>query len=168
MRIMHNNLPAEYFDIFGSPYASDFTWYYVMAVVVMNLLGSVVQPHSLPTGGGSAKDELSARTGYMVGNLLKRFCTILWSFSTLAIIVLYSVTCTPAVNRVYFLPERLPAKPEDYPIRLYFDQLPECEYQEIGMITSRQRNKLISMDAVTEALRCEARKMGGDAVINVR
>ncbi len=90
MRIMHNNLPAEYFDIFGSPYASDFTWYYVMAVVVMNLLGSVVQPHSLPTGGGSAKDELSARTGYMVGNLLKRFCTILWSFSTLAIIVLYA------------------------------------------------------------------------------
>jgi len=90
MKTMHNNLPAEYFDIFGSPHASDFTWYYVAAVVVMNLIGSVVQPHSLPTGGGSAKDELSARTGYMVGNLLKRFCTILWTFSTLAIIVLYA------------------------------------------------------------------------------
>ncbi len=90
MRIMHVNLPAEYFDIFGSSYASDFTWYYVMALVVMNLIGIVVQPHNLSTGGGSAKDELSGRTGYMVGNLLKRFCTILWSFTALTIIVLYS------------------------------------------------------------------------------
>ena len=90
MKILHNNLPSEYFDIFGSPYASDFTWYYVLALVIMNLIGIVVQPHNLSTGGGSAKDELSGRTGYMVGNLLKRFCTLLWSFTALTIIVLFA------------------------------------------------------------------------------
>ena len=90
MKTMHDNLPSEHFNLFGSSYTSDFTWYYVLALVIMNLIGIVVQPHNLSTGGGSAKDELSARTGFMIGNLLKRFCTILWSFSTLTILVLYA------------------------------------------------------------------------------
>jgi hypothetical protein len=75
--------------------------------------------------------------------------------------------CSPSVNRIYLLPERLPPKPVAYPISLYLDKEPECPYQEIGVVTSRQRNKFISMDAVMESIRKEARKMGGDAVIRV-
>ncbi len=90
IHIIHNNLPAGYFDLFGSPYASDFTWYYVLTLVIMNLVGIVVQPHNISTGGGSAKDEFSGRMGYMIGNFMKRFCTILWSITALTIIILFA------------------------------------------------------------------------------
>ncbi|MCK4965893.1 sodium:solute symporter family protein, partial [bacterium] len=33
--IMHAKVPEEFFDIFGSAHASDFTWYYVFAIVLM-------------------------------------------------------------------------------------------------------------------------------------
>ena len=83
------------------------------------------------------------------------------------LICLALIRCSPAVNRVYLLPEPLPPKPPGHPITLYLDKEPQCPYQEIGLVTSRQRNKLVSMDTVIESLRKEARKMGGDAVIHI-
>jgi len=62
-RIMHQKIPEEFFDILGSPFASDFTWYYLLAVTAINLVGIVVQPHMIVVGGGSARDELGARLG---------------------------------------------------------------------------------------------------------
>ena len=85
----------------------------------------------------------------------------------LAGFVLTLVGCVPAVNTVYLAPERYPARPADHPIVLYSNKAPECPYEEIGIVTSRQRNKFISMQEVTESLRQEARKMGGDAVIGL-
>ena len=35
-------------------------------VVIINLIGIVVQPHSIATGGGSAKTETNARVGLVV------------------------------------------------------------------------------------------------------
>ena len=89
-RIMHQRIPQEMFDILGSPQASDFTWYYLLAVTLINLIGIVVQPHMLVVGGGSAKDELSARVGILVGNFIKRFLTILWTLTGLIALALYA------------------------------------------------------------------------------
>ena len=88
--IMHQKIPEEFFDILGSPSASDFTWYYLLAVTMINLVGIVVQPHMIVVGGGSAKDELSARTGILVGNFIKRFLTILWTLTGLIALALYA------------------------------------------------------------------------------
>ncbi len=88
--IMHQKIPEEFFDILGSPFASDFTWYYLLAVTLINLVGIVVQPHMIVVGGGSAKDELSARTGILVGNFIKRFLTILWTLTGLIALALYA------------------------------------------------------------------------------
>ncbi|HUU26439.1 MAG TPA: sodium:solute symporter family protein [archaeon] len=88
--IMHQKVPEEFFDILGSPYASDFTWYYLLAVTTINLVGIVVQPHMIVVGGGSARDELSARVGIMVGNFIKRFLTILWALTGLIALTLYA------------------------------------------------------------------------------
>ena len=41
---------------------------------------------------------------------------------------------------------------------------PQCEFEEVGIVNSRQRNKLISMEEVMGSLLAEARKMGGDAI----
>ncbi len=89
-RIMHEKIPEEFFDILGSPSASDFTWYYLLAVTMINLVGIVVQPHMIVVGGGSAKDELSARIGILAGNFIKRFLTILWTLTGLIALALYA------------------------------------------------------------------------------
>ena len=89
-RIMHQKIPEEFFDILGSPFASDFTWYYLLAVTAINLIGIVVQPHMIVVGGGSARDELSARTGILVGNFIKRFLTIFWTVTGLIALALYA------------------------------------------------------------------------------
>jgi len=76
--------------------------------------------------------------------------------------------CSPKVERVRLLPVQLPPKPVDFPIQLYSDKDPECPFEEIGLVVSRKRNAFVSMEEVTESLRAEARKMGGDAVIKVK
>jgi SSS family solute:Na+ symporter len=89
-KIMHDKIPEEFFDIFGSPFASDFTWYYVTAIVLMNLIGIIVQPHQISVGGATAKDELTGRIGIVSGNLLKRFCTLFWALTGLLLFTLYT------------------------------------------------------------------------------
>ncbi len=89
LRTIHARLPDSHFDIFGSPHAIDFTWYYIVALSVMALLTVVIQPNMLVTCG-SARDEYAARYGFVVGSYLKRFCTVLWGVFGLAAIVLYA------------------------------------------------------------------------------
>jgi solute:Na+ symporter, SSS family len=88
--ILHSHLPNDFFQIFGSPHATEFTWYYILIISVMNLAGIITQPHFIVTGGGSAKDEYTARVGLVSGNLLKRFCTVFWSLTALLAITLYA------------------------------------------------------------------------------
>ena len=52
---IHGRLPDSYFDIFGSPNAVDFTWYYIFALSIMAILTVAVQPNQL-MAAGSAKD----------------------------------------------------------------------------------------------------------------
>ena len=89
-RIMHEQLPAEHFTILGSDSSSEFPFYYILAVVLINLVGIVVQPHFIATGGGSAKDETSARVGLVTGNFLKRFCTLGWVLTALIALALFA------------------------------------------------------------------------------
>jgi solute:Na+ symporter, SSS family len=89
-RIIHEQLPASMFSIVGSTTASDFPLHRIIAVTVISLIGVVVQPHFIATGGGSAKTELNARVGLVAGNLAKRFCTIGWALTALIILALYA------------------------------------------------------------------------------
>ncbi len=87
--VMHDQLPDSYFEIIGSSTA-EFSLYYVIAIVLANLIGVVVQPHFIATGGGSAKTEFNARVGLVVGNFLKRFCTLGWVLTALIAATLYA------------------------------------------------------------------------------
>ncbi|TWT97544.1 Sodium/pantothenate symporter [Botrimarina colliarenosi] len=75
--LMHEQLDPSDFQLFGGA-DSQFTVAYLTVVVLLNLAGVVIQPHFIATGGGSAKSEYDARVGLVVGNLLKRLCTIGW------------------------------------------------------------------------------------------
>ncbi len=87
--VMHDQLPESFFDIIGST-AAEFSLLYLVAIVLANLTGIVVQPHFIATGGGSAKTEYNARVGLVVGNFLKRFCTLGWVLTALIAATLYA------------------------------------------------------------------------------
>ncbi len=89
-RYMQQQLPAEHFTLVGSSSKSEFPIYRIIAVVIINLVGIVVQPHFIATGGGSAKTETNARVGLVVGNFLKRFCTVGWVLTALIALALYA------------------------------------------------------------------------------
>ncbi len=89
-RIMHEQVPPEYFSVVGSSSASEFPLHFIIAVVVINLMTVVIQPHFIITGGGSAKDENSARIGLVVGNFLKRLCTVGWVLTALVALALFA------------------------------------------------------------------------------
>jgi len=87
-RYMHQQVPAEYFDILNSPRGGEFPFHYIIAITIMNLIAVVIQPHMVAVGGGSAKNEMSARIGLVVGNFLKRFCTVGWAITILIVLAL--------------------------------------------------------------------------------
>lgn len=83
---LHARVPEFMFDLFGTAATSEYTWYFVAAMVVTNLIG--LPPRSF-TAGGSAKDDLSARLGMMVGSFTKRFVMVGWALTGLIAIGLY-------------------------------------------------------------------------------
>jgi len=85
-RIMHEQVPDAMFTIVGSTAASDFPAYRIAAVAVILVVGVVVMPHFIATGGGSAKSENNARIGLVAGNFAKRFCTIGWAITALIVL----------------------------------------------------------------------------------
>ncbi|OYP28217.1 sodium:solute symporter [Rhodopirellula sp. MGV] len=87
-RIMHERVSADYFNLFTGPSAGEFPLQYIIALTVLALVGIVVQPHFIATGGGSAKSENEARIGLVVGNFLKRLCTVGWAMTALIALAL--------------------------------------------------------------------------------
>ncbi|HBG28549.1 MAG: hypothetical protein A2Y10_19900 [Planctomycetes bacterium GWF2_41_51] len=85
---IHEILPESYFDIFGSAEVLDFTWFYIAAVSILLTLNVAVQANQM-NAIGSAKDELTARFGFVSGSFIKRLCTLLWGIFGILAIVLY-------------------------------------------------------------------------------
>jgi len=59
---------------------------WVIAVLTLNgLIGIMAQPHML-AAVGTGRDERACRIGFMVGNFVKRFCTVGWAFVGLIVL----------------------------------------------------------------------------------
>lgn len=88
-RSLHDQLPESYFEIFGSPNAIDFTWYYIITLGIMATINVAAGANQL-VAAGAAKNESSARFGLTYGTYLKRITTVFWGLTALAIVLLYS------------------------------------------------------------------------------
>ncbi len=77
---LHARVPDYMFQLFGSDVTSEYTWYFVAAMVILNLV--VNAPRSF-TVGGAARDDNSARIGYVSGSLTKRFMMVAWALTGL-------------------------------------------------------------------------------------
>lgn len=84
---LHAKVPDYMFQLFGSEATSEYTWYFVAAMVVVNLIG--LPPRGF-TAGGSAKDDKTARIGMIVGAFSKRIVTIGWALTGLIAVGLYA------------------------------------------------------------------------------
>ncbi len=89
-RIMHERVSADNFQLFSGPSSGEFTLPYIVSLSLLGLVGIVVQPHFIATGGGSAKTEDEARIGLVVGNFLKRLCTVGWALTALIALALFA------------------------------------------------------------------------------
>jgi len=87
-RIMHERVSDDSFQLFGGPRSGEFPLHFIVSLSLLGLVGIVVQPHFIATGGGSAKSEQAARIGLVTGNFLKRFCTIGWALTGLIVVAL--------------------------------------------------------------------------------
>ena len=87
-RIMHERVPEAFFGLFSGPSAGEFPIPYIVSLTLLVLVGIVVQPHFIATGGGSAKTENGARIGLVTGNFLKRLCTVGWALTALIALAL--------------------------------------------------------------------------------
>ncbi len=87
-RILHERVSADYFSLFQGPSAGEFPLLYIVSLTLLGLVGIVVHPHFIATGGGSAKGENEARIGLVVGNFIKRLCTVGWAITGLIALAL--------------------------------------------------------------------------------
>lgn len=83
---LHAKIPDAMFDLFGSGAGSNYTWYFVLTMVVVNLIG--LAPRNF-TVGGSAKDDASARIGMVGGAFAKRLLIIGWALTGMIALALY-------------------------------------------------------------------------------
>jgi SSS family solute:Na+ symporter len=83
---LHARVPDAMFQLFGTGVASEYTWYFVLTMVLVNLVG--LAPRSF-TIGGAAKDDSAARMGMITGAFAKRFIMIGWALTGLIAVALY-------------------------------------------------------------------------------
>jgi hypothetical protein len=75
--------------------------------------------------------------------------------------------CGPATRSIELAPSSRTAPVGTSPTRLYSAVLPRCPFEDVALITSQPRD-LTSSPRVLDGLRSEARRLGGDAVVQVR
>jgi Na+/proline symporter len=85
---LHAKVPDVMFNLFGGDLASEYTWYSIASLLLVQLVGIVGSQASM-TIAGSAKNELAARLGSVTGGFSKRFVTIAWAFCGLIAIALF-------------------------------------------------------------------------------
>ena len=84
----HQNLPEAFFQVLGSPSLPQFTWYFIVSFGVLFMVNTAVQANQL-TAAGSAKDDETARIGFITGIFMKRYCLVIWGFIAMMTLLLY-------------------------------------------------------------------------------
>ncbi len=84
---LHARISSEMFQLFGTSAGSEYTWWFVAIMTLVNLIG--LAPRSF-TLGGAARDDHAARSGMVGGAFLKRFVMIGWALTGLIAVALYA------------------------------------------------------------------------------
>jgi solute:Na+ symporter, SSS family len=85
---LHAKVPDVLFNLFGGGGLSEYTWYSIGALLLVQFVG-IVGSQAGMTIAGSAKNELAARLGAVSGGFSKRFVTIAWAYCGLIALALF-------------------------------------------------------------------------------
>ncbi len=85
---LHEKVPAVMFNLFGGDPASEYTWYSIGALLLVQLIGIGGTQANMAIYG-SAKNEFAGRLGSVTGGFSKRFITIAWAYCGLIAIALF-------------------------------------------------------------------------------
>ena len=85
---LHAKVPEVMFNLFGGGALSEYTWYSIGSLLLVQFVG-IVGSQANMTIAGSAKNELAARLGAVTGGFSKRFVTIAWAYCGLIAIALF-------------------------------------------------------------------------------
>ncbi|MCX6576595.1 MAG: sodium:solute symporter family protein, partial [Candidatus Aminicenantes bacterium] len=88
---LHAKVPEFMFNLFGSSSLSEYAWYTILAMILANLVSIIASAGMMQTAG-SAKNEMSARFGMIMGMYLKRFLMIFWALAGLLAVGLFGGT----------------------------------------------------------------------------
>ena len=99
-------------EMFSLVAPGEINLFYIIVLAVNALVGIATQPHTLGNCA-AGRTELDGATGFMVGSLLKRLCTVAWCFTGLAGVA-YFAGADLEPDHIYgaaardFLPKLLP------------------------------------------------------------
>ena len=85
---LHEKVPAVMFNLFGGGGLSEYTWYSIGALLLIQVVG-IVGSQANMTIAGSAKNEMAARLGAVTGGFSKRFVTIAWCYCGLIAVAIF-------------------------------------------------------------------------------
>jgi len=85
---LHEKVPEVMFNLFGGGAMSEYTWYSIGSLLLVQFVG-IVGSQANMTIAGSAKNEMAARLGAVTGGFSKRFVTIAWAYCGLIAIALF-------------------------------------------------------------------------------
>lgn len=86
---LHAAVPDYMFRLFGSAATSEYAWYTIVAMALVNLV-SIVAVAPMMATAGSARNEMTARVGMIGGMFCKRVIMLFWALAGLLAIALYS------------------------------------------------------------------------------
>ena len=121
------------------------TVFYVCVLSVTALAGIIVQPHIMGVCG-AGKTEFEGRFGFTVGNFLKRFCTVAWTFTGLACIAWYLGTNSPLLQSNDPADQALYASLQQR-VSTDYDSLPEDQQTEIDIADKKFADELFGRAA---------------------
>jgi SSS family solute:Na+ symporter len=86
---LHAQVPDYMFKLFGSGVTSEYAWYTILAMVLANLVSIIASAPMMQTAG-SAKNEMTARFGMIMGMFTKRVLMIFWALAGLLAVGLFA------------------------------------------------------------------------------
>jgi SSS family solute:Na+ symporter len=86
---LHAAVPDYMFRLFGSAATSEYAWYTIAAMALVNLV-SIVAVAPMMATAGSARNEMTARVGMIGGMFCKRVIMLFWALAGLLAIALYA------------------------------------------------------------------------------
>lgn len=86
----------------------------------------------------------------------------------IATLVWLTAACGPSIQSARFTPGVAPpARAGAGEVLVFSTRLPECAFEEIGLVTGKPRGFWTSLETVLENMRERAREMGGDAIVGL-